>query len=115
MPGGAVAEERLVHPAEPHLVGDPGGRGGEVRHVHRLGQEVLGAELHGAHRGGDVAVAGEEDDRGVPVAQMLQHLHPVHAGKPEIQDDDVGMQPVVGGQPRLPAQLAGDLVARRSK
>ena len=110
--GGAVAEERLVHPTEPHLVGDARGRGGEVRHVHGLGQEVLGAELHGAHCGGDVAVAGEENDGGIPVAQMLQHLHPVHAGKPKIEDDDVGTEPVVRGQPRLPAQLAGNLVAQ---
>ena len=57
------------------------------------------------------ASAGEQDDRGVPLAQALQHLHAVHAGQAEIQDDHFGPQPVEGGQARLAAQLPGDLVA----
>ncbi len=57
--GGGLPEQRLVHPAEADLVGHPGGRRGQVGHVHRLGQEVLRPELHGPDRGGNVAVAGE--------------------------------------------------------
>jgi len=33
-----------------------------VVQVHGLGDEVLGAELHGAHCGLDVTLAGEEND-----------------------------------------------------
>ena len=110
--GRALHQQRLVDPAEPRLVGHARGGGGQVLHVHRLGQEVLGAELHGADRGGDVALAGEQDDGGVPLAQVLQHLHAVHARQPEIQDDDLGPQPVEGGQARLAAQLPGHLVAQ---
>ena len=57
------------------------------------------------------AVAGQQDDRGVPLAQVLQHLQAVHAGEPEIEDDHLRPQPVEGGQAGLAAQLAGDLVA----
>ena len=113
--GRALHQQRLVDPAEPRLVGHPGGGGGEVLHVHRLGEEVLGAELHGADRGGDVALAGEEDDGGVPLAQVLEHLQAVHARQPEIQDDDFGPEAVEGGQPRLAAQLPGDLVAEGAR
>jgi hypothetical protein len=83
-----------------------------VLHVHRLGQEVFGAELHGADGGGDVGLPGEEDDGGVALAQALQHLHPVHAREPEVEDHHLGPDPVEGGQPGLAAQLTGDLVAQ---
>ena len=110
VPGRALAQQRLVDPAEPRLVGHPGGGGGEVLHVHRLGEEVLGAELHGADRGGDVALAGEEDDGGVPLAQVLEHLQAVHPRQAQVEDDHLGPQAIERGQPRLAAQLPGDLV-----
>jgi hypothetical protein len=43
---------------------------------------------------------------------MLQHLHAVHAGEPEVQDDHLGTQPVERRQPGLAAQLPGHLVGQ---
>ncbi len=107
---GGLPQQRLVDPAEARLVGHPGGRGGEVLHVHRLGEEVLGAELHGADRGGDVALAGEENDGGVPLPQVLEDLQAVHPRQAQVQDHHLGPQAIERGQPRLAAQLPGDLV-----
>ena len=53
----------------------------------------------------------EQDHRGVPLAQVLQHLHAVHARQAEVEDDHLGPEPVEGGQAGLAAQLPGDLVA----
>ena len=111
-PGRGLSEQRLVHAAEAHLVGHARGRRREVRHVDRLGEEILRAELHRADGGGNVAVAGEQNDGSVPLAQVLQNLHAVHAGESEVEDDDIGTHPVEGGQPGLAAQLPGDLVAQ---
>ena len=115
VPGRALRQQRLVDPAEPRLVGHPRGGGGQVLHVDRLGEEVLGAELHGADGGGDVALAGQQDDGGVPLAQVLEHLQAVHAGEAEVEDDHLGPQAVEGGQARLAAQLPGDLVRRAAR
>jgi hypothetical protein len=82
-----------------------------VLHVHGLGEEVLRPELHGPDRSADVRFGGEEDDRGVPLAEALQHLHAVDPGKVEVEDDHFGPEPVEGGQARLATQLPGDLVA----
>ena len=57
------------------------------------------------------ASAGEQDDGGVPLPEALQHLHAVHAGQAEVEDDHLGPEPVEGGQAGLAAQLPGDLVA----
>ena len=103
--------ECLVDPAEPGLVGDPGRGRGQVLHVHRLGQEVLGAELHGPDGGRDVGLAGEQDDGRVPLPHALQHLHPIHSGQAEVEDHDLRPEPVEGGESGLAAQLPRDLVA----
>ena len=57
----------------------------------RLLDEVVGAELDGAHRGLDVAVAGDHHDRGIhaPLAQALQRRQAVHARQPDVEHDDV--------------------------
>ena len=57
----------------------------------RLFQEVEGAELGGAHRGLDVAVAGDHDDFGMVFAldQLLQRLQAVDAGQPDVEQDHV--------------------------
>ena len=112
VPGGALRQQRLVDPPESRLVGHARGGRGQVLHVHRLGEEILGAELHGPDRGGDVALAGQQDDGGVPLPEVLQYLHAVHPGQPEVEDDHLGAQPVEGGQTGLAAQLPGDLVAQ---
>jgi hypothetical protein len=59
-----------------------------------------------------VALAGEQDDGGVPLAEVLQDFQAVHPRQAQVQDDHLGTQPVEGGQPRLAAQLPGDLVAQ---
>ena len=79
-------------------------------HVNRLGEEVLRAELHGAHRRGHVALPRQEDHRGVALPHVLQHFHAVHAGEPEVEDDHFGAEPVEGRHAGLTAQLPGDLV-----
>jgi hypothetical protein len=111
VPGRALHQERLVDPPETRLVGDPRRGRGQVLHVHRLGEEVLGAELHGPDSGGDVRFGRKQDDRGVPLAEALQHLHAVDPGKVQVEDDHLGAEPVERGQARLAAQLPGDLVA----
>ncbi len=80
-------------------------------HVHRLGQKILGTQLHGPHRGWHVGLTSQEDHRGVALPQVFQYLHAIHAGEPQIQDDDFGPQAVERGQAGLAAQLPGDLVA----
>ena len=60
-PGSALDQQGLVDPPQPRLVGDPGRGRGEVLHVHRLGEEVLGAELHRPDRGGHIGLAGQQD------------------------------------------------------
>ena len=49
-------------------------------------------ELSGAHRGLDVAVAGDHDDFGMIFAlyQLLQRFQAVDARKPDIEQHDVG-------------------------
>jgi hypothetical protein len=109
---GGLELERLVDPPEARLVRDAGSGRGQVLHVHRLGEEVLGAELHRPDRGGDVGLAREQDDGRIALPQALQHLHPVHPRQAKIEDHHLRPQPVEGGEPSLAAQLPGDLVAQ---
>ena len=104
-------QQQLVEPPQPDLVGHPGDRGDQVLQVHRLGQEILGAELHGLHRGGDVAVTGQEDDRGVSLLEAGQGLQPIHAGQVQVEHHHLGAEPVVGGETGFGIELAGYLVA----
>ena len=55
----------------------------------RLGQELDRAGLHGAHRHGDVAVPGDEDDRHVePFAGDLRlQIQPAEFGQVDIEDE----------------------------
>ena len=71
----------------------------------RLLDEVEGAELDGAHRRLDVAVARDDDDLGVdpPLAQPLQGLEPVDARHPHVEQHDV----VGVGDDALEARLPG--------
>ena len=57
----------------------------------RFFQEVVGAQLGGAHRGLDRSVAGDHDDFGriVELANLLQSFEAVHAGKPDIEQDHI--------------------------
>ncbi|MPN18910.1 hypothetical protein SDC9_166275 [bioreactor metagenome] len=60
---------------------------GEV--FERLFQEVDGAGLHRPHRVGDVAVAGDEDDRQRPAAprQFVLQRQAVDAGHADVEDE----------------------------
>ena len=57
----------------------------------RLLDEVVRAELDRLDRRLDVAVAGDHDDDGVgaALAQTLQRREAVHAGQPDVEDDEV--------------------------
>ena len=103
--------QRLVDALEAHLVGDALGGGGQVGHVHRLGEEILRTKLHGSHRRLEIALAGEQDDSGAALAHVLQDLHAIHAGQAEVEDHHFRPQAVEGGESRLAAQLARDFVA----
>jgi hypothetical protein len=103
--------ERLVDSPKLRLIGYSGRCGCEVLHVNRFGQEIFGAELHGSNGGGDISLAGEEDDRGIPLAEMFQHLHSIHARQAQIENDNFWSEAVECGQACLPAELPGYLVA----
>src|SRR5205807_1723985 len=72
-------------------------------HVYGLREEVLGPELHGAHRGLAVPLSGEEDDRAAPRLELLEHAQPPDVGKVRVEDYDVGTHAIE----RLEAGLAG--------
>ena len=59
----------------------------------RLFEEVVGAELGGAHRGFDGAVAADDDDfgqvRGVHLANVGEGVEAVAVGQPDVEQDDV--------------------------
>ena len=86
--------------------------GEQLVHAERLGDVVVGAGVEG----GDLVAFGaprrQHDDGHVgPAAEPLDHLDPVDAGQPEVEQHDVGVR-LPGGDQRL---LAGrgqvDLVA----
>jgi len=103
--------QQSVLAGEVDLLGDAGRGGGEQGHVDRLDHEVLGTELHRAHRGLDIALAGEQDDRGAARAQLLQHVEAAGAGEVEIQDHHLGPEPLVRLQSRLASRFARHLIA----
>ena len=57
----------------------------------RLLDEVEGAQLDGSNGGLDVSVSRNHDDRRIhsPFVETRQRGQPVHAGKPDVEDDDV--------------------------
>ena len=72
-----------------HRLAAGGGLGDEqlqARHVHGLGQIVIGAVLHGGHCRLDCALSGQKDDRGKGhlVPQRLQERMTVQTGHDEI-------------------------------
>jgi hypothetical protein len=88
MSGRALHQECLIDPPEPRFIRYPGGGGGEVLHVDRFGEKVFGPQLHRSHRGRDIRLTRKQHHRGIPLPQVLQHLHAIHARKPQIQNDD---------------------------
>ena len=65
-----------------------------MRHVHRLGEEILGAELHRFHRGLDVALPGQQDHRRALTPQPLEHDEPVRVGEVQVEQHHVGAHAV---------------------
>ena len=65
----------------------------ELIDVDRLGEVVLGSELHGLDRGLHRAVGGHEDDHrlGADLLDLREELEAVHARHPEVGEDDVGL------------------------
>ena len=64
----------------------------KIGRLHRLGEKVDRAGLHGVHARFDVAVAGKEHDRKRhrTSLQGLLQLEPAGAGHPEIQEQAAG-------------------------
>ena len=57
----------------------------------RLGEEFDYVEVDGPLGGVEIAEPGEDDHLNVRLllAQLLEHVHPVHAGQVQVEDDDV--------------------------
>ena len=85
--------------------------GGEVAHIYGLGEEVFGAELHGAHRGLDVTLSREQDDRAAQGPEPLEHLQPPDVGEVQVEDHDVGAHAIECLEPRLGGSGAPHFVA----
>ncbi len=77
----------------PHLLGIDGVLDQDERLVdgERLFQEVVGAQLGGAHRGFDGAVAGDHDDLGsiLELPDLLQSFQAIHSRQPDIEQHHV--------------------------
>ena len=60
--------------------------------VDRLGQIIDGAELHRVHRGGDIAVAGEDDAArlGPAALERADHVEPVAVPQPHVDHREGG-------------------------
>ena len=79
-----LARELVLLPRAPHQHVD-------LRHAIRLGEVVVGAELHRVDRRLDGAVAGDDDDfrRRQLVADLPQHLEPVHLRHHDVEQRHV--------------------------
>jgi hypothetical protein len=64
----------------------------DVVGVDRLGQIVERAELHGGHRGRDIAVAGEDDRAcvGTPPLERRDHVEAVAVAEPHVDHSESG-------------------------
>ena len=70
---------------------DPGEQLGEPE---RLDQVVVGALVKREHAVGLLAARGHHDDRGVGIrAEPAAHVHAVHVGQPEVEQNHVGPRP----------------------
>ena len=90
------AEAPLVVLLQQHVFGEqPPAVDGAVQQqqqvlgVHRLGEEVGGALLHGAHRLLDGAEGGHDDDGHLRVGlpRRLQHVEAAARGQPQVGQD----------------------------
>src|SRR5260370_17792640 len=87
--------------------------GGEKVEVHGLREKGLGTELHRPHRGLDIALPREQDDRAALGADPLEHLEPVEVGQVEGEDREVGARPPEGLEPLLRRARPAHLVPER--
>jgi hypothetical protein len=117
---------RIMQPLAGQRRGDPGL---EDRRVDGLGQVIRGAHLQASDDAVELVDAGDHDDRDVPesrvVAQLGEHLVPVHLGHDDVEEDHVDRRlarvaepvqrlPPVPGLDRLvpdPAEEAGEELA----
>ena len=79
----------------------------------RLLDEVEGAHLDRAHGRLDVAVAGDDDHLRVdlPLAHARQRRQAIHAGQPDVEDDDVEGAPAQALEAGLAAVDRVDVVS----
>ena len=123
-PGGVGAQGDVVA-QELALLGRLAHQDLELLDLGRLGQVVVGAELHGLHRGGDLLKARHDDDLRVlgKLLQLAQDLDALLLGHLHVEHDDVVWILPQAGQGRLavahalglqaaPPELADDELAQ---
>ena len=96
---------------EPHLLHDTRAGSSEVRHIYRLREKILGAELHRLDRGFDVALPGQQDNGAVLAPQPLQDDEAARVGQTQVEDHDVGPHSAKRLDPLFAGALAPHLVA----
>ena len=85
----------------------------QVLVAHRLGQEIDGARLHGAHARGNVALPGDENDRPVRPSgcQRLLQLEAIETRHRDVEYGATGNRRIVMGQEFLRRRIRSDIVA----
>ena len=65
----------------------------QLFHAERLGDVIVGAEIERLDLGNFVAAARQHHDRNIlaPLTNLAEQLEPLHVGKAEIENDEVGL------------------------
>ncbi len=79
-----------AHLLEARFLQCPVGSGGEMPHVHRLGQKILGAFTHGLDSKRDVAMSRDHDHHGLVVPETREHLEAIHVAESEVEEHEIG-------------------------
>ena len=99
---------------KPAVLGGTGDAGQGFGVAERLGQIVVGTQVHGPHRRVHVVQARDHDDGevGVEAMQLLEHLEAAHVGQADVQEHHIGRVLVGQAQSARAIRSFGGLVAR---
>src|SRR2546423_15069025 len=78
----------------------------------RLDEEALRARLHRAHRIRHIAMAGNHDDNRSELANALEHIEAAEIGETQVEQHEVRMRALNGGDSFLAAVGAHHLGTR---